>query len=169
MAICYSDRRRPRKHLERSTRRKETIMSSTPGAMLQTPESRGSAVIGKSVTIKGEIFSREDLTIDGEVDGSVELHEHRLTVGQNGKLRVDVRAHEVIVLGSIDGDVEATEKINIRKHARINGHIVAARIETEDGAFLKGSVDTQRRKVSHPVPSHLEGAFRFLPDRQVEE
>jgi len=130
-------------------------MSSTAAApILQTLEPRGSATIGKSVTIKGQIFSREDLTIDGEVDGSVELQEHRLTVGQNGKLRADVRAHDIIVLGSINGNVEATEKVDIRKEARITGDIIAARIETEDGAFLKGNVDTQRRQVSHPAPSH---------------
>ncbi|HTA71924.1 MAG TPA: polymer-forming cytoskeletal protein [Bryobacteraceae bacterium] len=129
-------------------------MSSTTALIPQMPEPGKPAIIGKSVTIKGQIFSREDLTIDGEVDGSVELQEHRLTVGQNGNLRADVRAHEVIVLGSIDGNVEATEKIDIRKQASVTGDIIAARIETEDGAFLKGSVDTQRRHVSHPATPH---------------
>ena len=129
-------------------------MSSTTALILQMPEPGKPAIIGKSVTIKGQIFSREDLTIDGEVDGSVELQEHRLTVGQNGNLRADVRAHEVVVLGSIDGNVEATEKIDIRKQASVTGDIIAARIETEDGAFLKGSVDTQRRHVSHPATPH---------------
>jgi cytoskeletal protein CcmA (bactofilin family) len=114
------------------------------------PERGGSAVIGPGVTIKGQIFSREDLAIEGEVDGSVELKEHRLTVGQNGMLRADVSAHEIVVLGSIHGNVEATEKIDIRKQARITGDIKAARIETEDGAYLKGSVDTQGRHVGHP-------------------
>ena len=118
-------------------------MSSIPGPTLPVQE-RGSAVIGKSVTIKGQIFSREDLTIDGEVDGSVELQEHRLTVGPEGNIRADVSAHEVVVLGSIHGNVEATEKIDIRKQARITGDIKAARIETEDGAYLKGSIDTGR-------------------------
>ena len=130
------------------------MMSSTATLIPQMPEPGKSAIIGKSVTIKGQIFSREDLTIDGEVDGSVELQEHRLTVGQNGNLRADVRAHEVVVLGSIDGNVEATEKIDIRKQASVTGDIIAARIETEDGAFLKGSVDTQRRQVSHPATAH---------------
>jgi|SRR5580704_16567021 cytoskeletal protein CcmA (bactofilin family) len=118
-------------------------MSSIPAPKLPVQE-RGSAVIGKSVTIKGQIFSREDLTIDGEVDGSVELQEHRLTVGPEGNIRADVSAHEVVVLGSIHGNVEATEKIDIRKQARITGDIKAARIETEDGAYLKGSIDTGR-------------------------
>ena len=115
-----------------------------PAPKLQVPELRGSAVIGKGVTIKGQIFGREDLTIDGEVDGSVELQEHRLTIGEKGKIHADVSAHEVVVLGSIHGNVEAKEKIDIRKQASITGDIRAARIETEDGACLKGNVDTRR-------------------------
>src|SRR5579864_2907093 len=124
---------------------KETPPMSTAPAMSYTPsETRGPAVIGKSVMIKGQIFSREDLTIDGEVDGSVELLEHRLTIGEKGKIRADVSAQEVVVLGSIQGNVEAKEKIDIRKQASITGDIKAARIETEDGAYLKGNVDTRR-------------------------
>jgi cytoskeletal protein CcmA (bactofilin family) len=119
-------------------------MSSIPAPNLQMPEPRGSAVIGKGVTIIGQIFSREDLTIDGEVDGSVELQEHRLTIGEKGKIHADVSAHEVVVLGSIHGNIEAKEKIDIRKQASIIGDIKAARIEAEDGAYLKGNVDTGR-------------------------
>ena len=118
-------------------------MPSIPAPRLPLQE-RGSAVIGKGVTIKGQIFSREDLTIDGEVDGSVELQEHRLTIGEKGTIRADVSAREVVVLGSIHGSVEASEKIEIRKQASITGDIKASPIETEDGAYLKGSVDTRR-------------------------
>jgi cytoskeletal protein CcmA (bactofilin family) len=133
-------------------------MSATVAPIFQMPEPRGSAVIGKSVTITGQIFSREDLTIDGEVEGSVELQEHRLIVGLTGKLRADVKANDIVVLGSIHGHVEARDKIDIRKHARISGDIIAARLVTEDGAYLKGSVDTQGRQVSHQAPTHLEVA-----------
>ncbi len=86
-------------------------MSSMPAPQLPVPDPRGSAVIGKGVTIKGQIFSREDLTIDGEVDGSVELHEHRLTIGEKGTIRADVTANEIVVLGSVHGNVEATERL----------------------------------------------------------
>ena len=115
-----------------------------PAPKLQLPELRRPAVIGTGVTIKGQIYSREDLTIDGEVDGSVEIQEHRLTIGEKGTIRADVSAHEIVVLGSIHGNIQAREKIDIRKQARITGDIKAARIETEDGAYLKGSVDTRR-------------------------
>jgi cytoskeletal protein CcmA (bactofilin family) len=125
---------------------------STAPAMSYTPsETRGPAVIGKSVMIKGQIFSREDLTIDGEVDGSVELHEHRLTVGPNGKLQAGVKAREVVVLGTIHGNVEASDKIDIRKDAKLVGDIKTSRIVIEDGAYFKGSIDIVRVEASKPA------------------
>jgi len=127
-------------------------MSSAPAPALHS-DSRGPAVIGKSVMIKGQIFSREDLTIDGEIDGSVELHEHRLTVGPNGKLQAGVKAREVVVLGSIHGNVEASDKIDIRKDARLVGDIKTARIVIEDGAYFKGSIDIVRQEAkAAPAP-----------------
>ncbi|MEO7649019.1 MAG: polymer-forming cytoskeletal protein [Bryobacteraceae bacterium] len=108
--------------------------------------SRGSATIGKSVTIKGEIYSREDLVVDGEVEGSIELTEHRLTIGPNGKLRAGVKAREIVVLGTINGNVEALDKIDIRKDARLVGDIKTARIIIEDGAYFKGSIDIVKQE-----------------------
>jgi cytoskeletal protein CcmA (bactofilin family) len=119
-------------------------MSTSPVPSHATSDSRGPAIIGKSVMIKGQIFSREDLTIDGEIDGSVELHEHRLTVGPNGKLQAGVKAREVVVLGTIHGNVEASDKIDIRKDAKLVGDIKTARIVIEDGAYFKGSIDIAR-------------------------
>jgi cytoskeletal protein CcmA (bactofilin family) len=101
--------------------------------------------------IKGQIFSREDLTIDGEVEGSVELHEHRLTVGPHGKLQAGVKAREIVVLGSVHGNVEASDKIDIRKDARLVGDIKTARIVIEDGAYFKGSIDIARPEATKPA------------------
>src|SRR6202142_3441677 len=125
-------------------------MSTNPAPSHHAPDSRGPAVIGKSVMIKGQIFSREDLTIDGEIDGSVELHEHRLTVGPNGKLQAGVKAREVVVLGTIHGNVEASDKIDIRKDAKLVGDIKTARIVIEDGAYFKGSIDIARPEAAKP-------------------
>ena len=125
-------------------------MSTLPGraSASETHEvHRGTAVLGKSVIVKGQIFSREDLTIDGEIDGSVELHEHRLTVGPNGKLQAGVKAREVVVLGTIHGNVEASDKIDIRKDAKLVGDIKTTRIVIEDGAYFKGSIDIVRPEV----------------------
>lgn len=128
------------------------IMSSTPTPSYSAPETRGNAVIGKSVMIKGQIFSREDLTIDGEVEGSVECQEHRLTVGPHGKVTAGVKAREIVVLGTIHGNVEVTDRIDIRKDARLVGDIKTARIVIEDGAFFKGSIDIQRTEVRSAPP-----------------
>jgi cytoskeletal protein CcmA (bactofilin family) len=103
-----------------------------------------SAVIGKSVVIKGQIYSREDLVIDGEVEGSVEANENKIVVGPNGKVSAGVKAREVVVHGAIRGNVEAGEKIDIRREAKLVGDIKTQRIVIEDGAYFKGTVDIQR-------------------------
>lgn len=98
-------------------------------------------MVGKAVVVKGEIHSREDLYIDGEIQGTVELMESKLTIGPNGRIQASVRAREVVVFGNVQGNVEALEKIDIRKDARLVGDIRTARIVIEDGAYFKGSID----------------------------
>jgi cytoskeletal protein CcmA (bactofilin family) len=121
---------------------KEQTMSSTPARSYDSiAGSGGSAAIGKAVMVKGQIISREDIIIDGEIEGTVEAHEHRVTVGPNGKVHSAVRAREIVILGSIHGNVEAADKIEIRKDARLIGDIKTARIVIEDGAYFKGSID----------------------------
>ncbi len=118
----------------------------TPQAV-QRPEPsaamRQNASIGASMTIKGEISSREDLIIDGEVDGAVESH-NILTVGPNGKVRANIKAREVVVYGSVRGNVEVVEKIAIREQGSLVGDIKAAGISIDDGAYFKGSIDIVR-------------------------
>jgi len=101
----------------------------------------GLAFIGKSVTVKGEVNSHEDLTIEGEIDGRIEVLEHCLTVGPTAKIMAGVKAREVVVLGTICGNVEASDKIDIRKDAKLVGDIRTKRIVIEDGAYFKGSID----------------------------
>lgn len=120
-------------------------MSSLPVRNLEPEPSRGSsAAIGKNVMVKGQIYSREDLYIDGEVEGAVECQEHRLTVGPNGKVQANMKAREIVLLGTVHGNVDAAEKIDIRKDARLVGDIKTARIVIEDGAYFKGSIDIQK-------------------------
>jgi len=104
-------------------------------------EARGSATIGKAVKVVGQIFSKEDLFVDGDLEGTVEALEHKLTIGPNGTVHAGVKAREVVALGTIQGDVEATDKIEIRKDAKLVGNIKTARIIIEDGAYFKGSID----------------------------
>jgi cytoskeletal protein CcmA (bactofilin family) len=106
------------------------------------PESRGgSATIGKAVKINGQIHSKEDLYVDGDVEGTVEAPEHKLTIGPNGTVHAAVKAREVVALGTIQGNVEAADRIEIKKDAKLVGDIRTARIIIEDGAYFKGSID----------------------------
>ena len=114
-------------------------MSSMPGRV--ESDTRGSAVIGKAVKIVGQIFSKEDLFVDGDVEGTVEALEHRLIIGPHGTVHATVKAREVVAQGNVQGNVEATEKIEIRKDAKLVGDIRTARIIIEDGAYFKGSID----------------------------
>ena len=101
---------------------------------------REKAVIGPSVKIKGDITAKEELVIDGEVEGNITLHD-RLTIGNNGKVRATIKAKEVVVYGSIHGNVEVTEKIAIRDKGSLVGDIKTAGIAIDDGAYFKGSID----------------------------
>ena len=104
---------------------------------------RQGAAIGASMTIKGEIRAREDLLVDGEVEGALELHSS-LTVGPNGKVKANIKAREVVVYGSVRGNVEVAEKIAIRDQGSLVGDIKAAGISIDDGAYFKGSIDIVR-------------------------
>ena len=108
---------------------------------------RGAALIGKSVTVKGQILSREDLFVDGEVEGSIEMQESKLTVGPNGREQAGIKAREIVVLGTIHGNVEVGDKIDIRKDAKLVGDIRTVRIVIEDGAYFKGSIDIAKPEV----------------------
>ena len=102
---------------------------------------RNLAQIGKSLKLKGEITGSEDLYIDGEVEGMVELKENSLTVGPNGKVHADVSARSITILGRLQGNVKAGERIEIRKTGSLEGDLSTARIVIEDGAVFRGSID----------------------------
>ncbi|MGC2662391.1 MAG: polymer-forming cytoskeletal protein [Bryobacteraceae bacterium] len=116
----------------------------------EVPSRPGSATLGKNVTVKGQIFAREDLTIDGEVEGTVECHEHRLTIGPNARVQAGLKAREIVIHGSIQGNVEAADKIDIKKEAKLVGDIKTSRIVIEDGAYFKGSIDISKAAVTAP-------------------
>lgn len=101
------------------------------------------ARIGKLVSVKGELSGREDLFVDGEVEGSVELSGHGLTVGPNGRIRANIQAQTVVVFGRVEGNVKGSERVELRKSAVVTGDILTQRIVIEDGAFLKGGIDIQ--------------------------
>src|SRR3974390_2443159 len=116
------------------------------------PEDLGAATIGKAVRVVGQIYSKEDLFVDGDLEGTVEALEHKLTIGPNGTVHASVKAREVVALGTIQGNVEAADKIEIRKDAKLVGDIRTARIIIEDGAYFKGSIDIVKPQPARPAP-----------------
>jgi cytoskeletal protein CcmA (bactofilin family) len=134
---------------------REPVQAKEVPAMSTTPQvgkienwsnesPRTTAHIGKSVVIKGELSGSEDLSIDGQVEGTIELRDHHLTVGPNGRVQANVNAKEVVIQGSVKGNVRAIDRVEIRKSGSLSGDLVAARVVIEDGAFFKGSIDIQK-------------------------
>ena len=104
----------------------------------------GLAQIGKSVVVKGELSGSEDLYLDGQVEGSIALKGNNLTLGPNGQIKGSVEAKGVIVQGKLEGNIQAGDRVDLRKSAVVNGDISAQRISIEEGAFLKGKVEIHR-------------------------
>lgn len=102
------------------------------------------ATIGKSVIVRGELSGSEDLYVDGEVEGSISLRGQSLTIGPNGRVRANLEARNVIVHGRVDGNVNASDRVDLRKSASLMGDIATARIAIEDGAYFKGTIDIQK-------------------------
>ncbi len=102
------------------------------------------AHIGRSVLVKGELSGSEDLYVDGEVEGSVELRDHNLTVGPNGRVRANINAKEVVIHGKVDGNISGSDRVELRKSAVLVGDIVTRRIIIEDGAYFKGGIDVSK-------------------------
>src|SRR5665213_1309944 len=103
--------------------------------------SEGSTVIGKSVTIRGELSGREDLFMDGTIEGTITLSESRLTIGPNARVQADLDARDVVIYGRVDGKVHAAGRIELRDSAVVRGDIVAERLSIEENASMKGRVE----------------------------
>ena len=121
---------------------------------MKPPE--GSTVIGRSVTIRGELSGKEDLYMDGVVQGTISLPESRLTVGPNARVMADLDAHDVVTYGLVEGNIRASGRIELRESAVVKGNIVAERLSIEENASIKGKVELSEAAapsspVHHPV------------------
>ena len=105
---------------------------------------KGPVNIGKSVVIKGELTGSEDLTIEGHVEGKIELRQNVLTIGPNGRIKAQVFAKSVVILGEVTGNVTASEKVDLRDNGSVDGDIAAPRVAIAEGAHFRGSIDMQR-------------------------
>ncbi len=119
-------------------------MSTDAIRPLTSTTDRSTARLGASLHVKGEISGNEDLHIDGSVEGLVQLEDRKLTVGASAKLTADVVAREVVVYGSVKGNLRARDRIEIKKDGSVVGDLTTARIMIEDGAYFKGSIEIDR-------------------------
>ncbi len=119
-------------------------MSTDPIRPLSTTSDRSTARLGASLHVKGEISGHEDLHIDGTIEGLIQLEDRKLTVGPSAKLTADVVAREVVVYGSVKGNLRARDRIEIKKDGSVVGDLTTARIMIEDGAYFKGSIEIDR-------------------------
>jgi cytoskeletal protein CcmA (bactofilin family) len=119
-------------------------MSTDSMRPLTATGDRSSARLGSSLHVKGEITGSEDLTIDGSVEGLIQLDERKLTVGTTAKVTADIIAREVVVYGNVKGNLRAKDRIEIKKDGSVNGDLTTSRIMIEDGAYFKGSIEIDK-------------------------
>jgi cytoskeletal protein CcmA (bactofilin family) len=129
---------------------------------MDMPKTGEFAHIGKSVVIKGELSGSEDLYIDGTVEGTIQLRGNNLVIGPNGHVHADVSTKVVVIQGKLEGNIRATERVELRKSAVIVGDIITQRIAMEDGAYVKGKVEIQRETANPSSPPAAK------PELQVE-
>ncbi len=108
--------------------------------------------IGKSVQIRGELTGSEDLYLDGEIEGTVDLRDHSLIIGPNGKIKATITARDLIVHGRVEGNITATGRVELRKSCTLLGDVSTQRIVIEDGAFFKGAIDIKEKDVKFNEP-----------------
>lgn len=145
-------------------KQEEPIQSVTPQAGSTAGSSRPgrsnanqNVRVGKSVVVKGELHGDEDVTIEGQVEGTITLKQHVLTIGSHGRIQADVLAKSVVVKGEVIGDIEATEKVSITAEGKVDGDIRAPRVAIAEGATFRGGIDMQtgqraRGAVDEPRP-----------------
>ena len=122
----------------------ETPRATTSSSVSSASPAGEQASISKGLSIKGEITGTESLFIDGKVEGRINIPGNRVTVGKNGVVSASISAREIVVLGKLKGNVNATDRVDIRAEGALTGDVAAARISIEDGAFFKGGIDIRK-------------------------
>jgi len=114
----------------------------------KTETSEGSASIGASIRIKGDVTADENLIIQGEVDGTITVHGHNVTISRTGRVKANLEAKQIVVEGQLQGDLNGDEKVIIRETGNVQGNIISPRVTLEDGALFKGSIEMEPRSIS---------------------
>ncbi|MEW6324739.1 MAG: polymer-forming cytoskeletal protein [Nitrospirota bacterium] len=125
------------------------------------------AMIGQSIHIKGELTGNEDLTIEGTVEGKIDLKEHHLTIGKTGRIKADLHAKAITIVGEVFGHVMAEERVEIQATGRLQGDIIAPRLSIADGAHFKGSVDMDRKPAAAKEHVNHDDKLQVRPPQRV--
>src|SRR5438270_2215335 len=137
-----------------------TPSTTNPGAPVKmTTAPIEQATIGRTVVIKGEVSGSESLYVDGRIEGSITFKDHRVTVGRNGVVQANIAAREVVIMGKVTGNVECSDRVDIRSEGSLTGDVVSARISVEDGAMLRCSVQLTPSEHKHEKSSDTPKSF----------
>jgi cytoskeletal protein CcmA (bactofilin family) len=146
-----------------AARQADSAGQSAAGTSAKRSGSGQFAVIGRSIQINGDVKGDEDLMIEGDVSGTVELRNHSLTVGKEGKVKANIFARAITVDGTTEGDMFASERIAVRSTANVRGNLVAPRVSLEDGARFKGSIEMDQQAVDKVIGSSSKAVPRVEP------
>ena len=131
--------------------------SPQPAAAPSQPQtSRERAVIGPSIEIKGSLSGGEDLLVEGRVEGKIELAQHSVTIGKNGRIKADIQGRSIVVMGEVEGNLFGSEQIILRQSSSVRGNLVAPRVSLEDGSNFKGSIDMTSKPAAEAKPAPAE-------------
>lgn len=144
-------------------RLEKPIMDTTPKVTNPMSSNQNPTILGRSVVMRGELSATEDLLIEGQFDGTINLQDNCLTVGGKGQVKAEIHARQVVIHGSVNGNVTAREKIEIRKTGQVLGDLVATGVAIEDGAYFKGSIEILREGEASPVRAASASAASEKP------
>jgi cytoskeletal protein CcmA (bactofilin family) len=150
------------------TPRSQTPNSFAPLSAAGSPTEQ--ATIGRSLVIKGEVTGAESLYIDGKIEGSINVSDHRVTIGRNGTVTANILAREVVIMGKVKGNIQCSDRLDIRSEGSLTGDVTTQRISVEDGAILKGSVQVrsaEAKPVAGAKPAASEAAKPNLESKPV--
>jgi cytoskeletal protein CcmA (bactofilin family) len=143
-----------------------TLNSQTPVKTITSPIEQ--ATIGRTVVIKGEITGSESLYVDGRVEGTISFSDHRVTVGRNGVVAANITAREVVIMGKVTGNIQCSDRVDIRSEGSLTGDVVSQRISVEDGALLRGSVQLTPSEQKHEKSSELSKTMAAVAGKSNE-
>lgn len=121
------------------------------------------ATIGRTLVIKGEISGSEALYVDGRIEGKITMPDSRVTIGRNGRVDASIKAREVVVMGKVQGNIECSDRVDIRAEGSVTGDISTVRISVEDGAALKGGIQVHNEQKHKEVPAQNQAKSAELP------